>query len=207
MPKTEAEIKAVIFDIGNVLVHWDVRALYSQLITDQDDLEYFLHEIITMEWHTEHDRGRPFSEGVKILSAQYPEYAELIAAYDTRWNDTIGEAIGGTVDLLGQLKQAKTPVYGLTNFNQDKWAEFKDAYDFVGLLDGVVVSGEEQLVKPDPAIFDLTLSRFDLTPDRTLFIDDNYSNVRAAEKMGIKTHHFKGPEGLALDLKEYGLID
>ncbi|WP_308911662.1 HAD family hydrolase [Pseudokordiimonas caeni] len=199
-------ITAVVFDIGNVLVRWDPRLLYSKLIPDAAELDRFLTDIVTLEWHTHHDKGRPFAEGVRILSEQHPDHADLIRAFDERWDETIGPVIEGTVALMERLKAKGVPLYGLTNFSAEKWVAFARDYAFVKLFDGVVVSGEERLVKPDPAIFERLASRYGLTPAETLFIDDRDENVRAAEALGFRGHVFTGPEGLEATLAETGLI-
>jgi 2-haloacid dehalogenase len=189
-----SQIDAIVFDIGNVFVEWSPHFLYEKLIFDSDELAYFLENIVSLEWHTEHDRGRPFKEGVEILSKKHPEYADLIAAFDTRWDDTIKGAIDGTIDIIERLAATNIPLYALTNFSQEKWPTFARDYKFTSHFSGVVVSGEEKLVKPDPKIFDLTIKRFNLTPSKTLFIDDRLDNVRAAEKAGLLGHVFEGPE-------------
>ncbi|WP_420429892.1 HAD family hydrolase [Kordiimonas sp.] len=198
--------KSVLFDIGNVFVEWDPRLLYSQLIHDQAELERFLSEVVTLEWHTEHDRGRPFAEGVRILSAKFPEYEDLIQAFDERWNDTIGPVFTGTVDVLERLSEQGTPCYGLTNFSAEKWPLFCREYAFTDLFGGVVVSGAEGLVKPDPRIFQLAIDRFTLDPESTVYIDDRLENVQAAEHMGMIGHHFTDADKLAADLRAKGFL-
>ncbi|WP_417462558.1 HAD family hydrolase [Kordiimonas sp.] len=198
--------KSVLFDIGNVFVEWDPRLLYSELIHDQAELERFLSEVVTLEWHTEHDRGRPFAEGVRILSAKFPEYEDLIQAFDERWNDTIGPVFTGTVDVLERLSEQGTPCFGLTNFSAEKWPLFCREYAFTDLFGGVVVSGAEGLVKPDPRIFQLAIDRFGLESEQTVYIDDRLENVQAAEHMGMIGHHFTDADKLAADLRAKGFL-
>ncbi len=193
--------RAVVFDIGNVFVEWDPRFLYKKLIPDAEELEYFLTKVVTLKWHSEHDRGRPFAEGVKILSAQFPQYAALIEAFDTRWGETISGLIPGTCEILDALVEAGVPVYALTNFSAEKFPQFCDEYAFTRQFKGIVVSGEERLIKPDPKIFDVTLSRFNLTPEETLFIDDRLENVQAAEAKGLIGHQFTDAQSLLIGLK------
>lgn len=207
---TQMQIDAIVFDIGNVFVEWSPRFLYETLISDPEELQYFLDNIVTLEWHTEHDRGRPFAEGVKILSTQFPEYATLIEAFDSRWNDMIKGQIKGTVDILDRLAAKGLDLYALTNFSQEKWPEFARDYGFTDHFKGVVVSGAEQLVKPDPDIFTLTVERYRLNPSRTLFVDDRVDNVRAGEAAGLIGHLFegpmKGPLKLEAHLKALGVL-
>ncbi|NVJ99839.1 MAG: HAD family phosphatase [Alphaproteobacteria bacterium] len=201
-----ARLHTVLFDIGNVFVRWDPRLLYQKLIDCPDALDAFLQDVVTLDWHTEHDRGRPFAEGVRILSEQFPEHEDLIRAFDERWDETIGDTIHGTVRLLEQLTEQGVPCYALTNFSHEKWPAFCRKNAYTDLLEGVVVSGEVKLVKPDPRIFDLTISRFGLDPEATLYIDDRIDNVRASEQAGMVGHHFTGADRLEADLRQHGLL-
>lgn len=199
-------MKAVLFDIGNVFVEWEPRNLYEKLIDDPAELEHFLSEVVTLEWHTEHDRGRSFADGVRLLSARYPEYEEWIAAFDARWDETLGAVIPGTVRLLEQLSEQGVRTYGLTNFSHEKWPSFCRQYRFTDLFEGVVVSGEEKLVKPDPRIFHVAVERFGLDPELTLYTDDRIDNVRAAEQLGMIGNHFTGAGQLEADLRRHGYL-
>lgn len=199
-------ISSVVFDIGNVFVEWDPRRLYEQLIADKDELDAFLRDVVNLDWHSEHDRGRPFKEGVRFLTRQFPQHEKLIQLFDTRWAETIGPAFPETVQCLKQLIDASVPCFALTNFSAEKWPEFYRDYEFPKLFKGVVVSGEEKLIKPDPAIFELTINRFNLNPTETLFIDDRLDNVQAAESCGMVGYHFTQPAALRPHLVTLGLI-
>lgn len=200
------EKKAVLFDIGNVFIEWDPRNLYQKLIEDSAELDHFLTEVVTLEWHTEHDRGRPFAEGVQLLAAKHPEHEDLIRAFDERWDETLGPVITGTVRLLEQLSEQGMPCFGLTNFSHEKWPLFCRQHAFTDIFDGVVVSGEEKLVKPDPRIFHVAMDRFGLDAERTIYIDDRLDNVRAAEQLGMIGHHFVGADPLEADLRTHGFL-
>ncbi|GHF20008.1 haloacid dehalogenase [Kordiimonas sediminis] len=199
-------VDTVLFDIGNVFVRWDPRYLYEKLIEDKEELDFFLKNVVTLEWHTHHDRGRTFADGVAILSEQFPQYADLIELYDTRWTETIGDIIGGTVDVLNELADRGVPVYALTNFSAEKWPDFERDNAFARRFHGVLVSGAEKLVKPDPAIFALTVERFGLTPEKTLFIDDRDENVVAAKALGMQGHQFTDPLLLRRELEALSLL-
>lgn len=198
--------KAVLFDIGNVFVEWDPRRLYSQLIDDPGELDYFLREVVTLEWHTEHDRGRSFKRGAELLSRRFPEYEDLINAFDTRWSDTIGPVMQDTVDIMTSLLEQGVNVYGLTNFSVEKWPEFCRSFDFTDHFEGVVVSGQEKLVKPDPRIFQIAISRFKLDPELTVYVDDRLENVMAAEQLDMIGHHFTNPATLKQFLREKSVL-
>lgn len=201
-----SEITAVIFDVGNVMVRWEPRVIFEPHLKDSAELDWFMDQVITMDWHKHHDAGLSFAEGVKNRSAEFPDYAHLISLFDSQWDDTITGVITETIDCMKALKEAGIPMFGLTNFNGPKFQEFRKKYDFIDLLDDVVVSGDEKLIKPDPAIYDLILNRFNLIPEQTLFIDDSLDNIKAAEAKEIKTHHFTDPQKLWPDLKRCGLL-
>lgn len=190
----------VIFDIGNVLLAWDPRYLYRRLIPDDLAREHFLTEVCTMEWITEMDRGVSFSEAVARRAEQFPAYAELLIAYDKQWHETLGGVIEGSVALLGELREAGVPLYALTNFSAEKFAEVRVAHEFFDWFDGLVVSGEEQLVKPDPAFYRVLLDRYGVDPSRAVFIDDRAANVTAARELGMTALQFFEPTQLRADL-------
>lgn len=200
------KISAVIFDVGNVMVTWEPRAIYEPHFTDKAELDWFMDTVITMDWHKHHDAGRSFEDGVKIRAEAFPDYADLIALYKTDWDNSITGVIEGTIDCMRALKTKGMPLYGLTNFNGPQFARFRRHYDFIDLLDGVVVSGDEGIIKPDPAIYDLILSRYNLIAKETLFIDDSLENVLAAEKQGLIGHHFKGSAPLKQALEKLELL-
>ncbi|MGF1607314.1 MAG: HAD family hydrolase [Rhodothalassiaceae bacterium] len=200
-------IEAVIFDIGNVLVRWDIRALYAKLIADPEELDWFLRTVVTMEWHSQHDAGRPMDETIAELSAAYPAYAELIAAFKPRWTETILGPIEGSVALLQRLHTRGVPLYALTNYSAETFPLFRRDYPFAGWFRDIVVSGEHKLIKPDPRIFTLAIQRFEITPQRTLFIDDRPDNVTAGRSAGLLCHHFTGPDRLEAALRRHGLLD
>ncbi len=197
---------AVLFDIGNVFVEWNPRFLYQKLIDDADELDRFLAEVVTLDWHSEHDRGRPFAEGVADLSSQFPEYQDLIQAYDTRWEETLGGVIQGSVDVMMELLERGIRVYGLTNFSAEKWPAFCRNHDFTDMFEGVVVSGEEGLIKPDPRIYHTAIARFHLDPEATVYIDDRRENVLAAEQLDMIGHQFTAPGVLRDAFEKIGML-
>ncbi len=200
------KIDNVIFDIGNVLVRWDARNLYRKLIVDEEEMRRFIADILPLEWHETLDKGKPFAQGVAERVAQFPAYAELIRAWDERWPETHGGAIEGSIAILKSLKAAGVPVYAITNYNAEKFASDAAMYDFYDIFDDRVVSGEVNLLKPDPAIYRLLIERNGLNPARSIFIDDRLDNLVGAESVGLKTHHFTTPETLRVALEKGGLL-
>ena len=202
MPGTHATV--AVFDFGNVLLDWNPRHLYRKLFSDDARMEWFLREVCTPAWNLEQDRGRSFSEGVAELVARHPDLVAEIRAFDERWLETVREPIAGSVALLESLRGNGVPLYAITNFPSEKFALACEAFPFLTSFDGVIVSGDEKLLKPDPAIYRLLLDRYRLNAGDCLFIDDMLANVEGARAVGMHAHHFRYPKGLADDLRQHG---
>ncbi|MBK5265438.1 MAG: HAD family phosphatase [Alphaproteobacteria bacterium] len=200
-------ITAVIFDVGNVLYDWDPRFLYERLIDDEQALDAFLRDVVTPQWHFQHDAGRPFAETSAELAAQFPEYADLIRLWGPRFNDSVGDPIKGMEKLVAELGEAGVPLFAITNFSDEFWPAFRAAQtDMFDRFRDVLVSGEVGLTKPDAAIYRLALDRFGLRPESTLFIDDRAENVSGAEALGTKGHQFHDSDRLRAELNLLGLL-
>lgn len=198
---------AVIFDIGNVLFHWDPRFLYERLIDDDRVLDAFVRDVVTHDWHFQHDAGRDFADTSAELAALHPEQAELIAAWGPRFNESIGGSVAGMHEIVEQLDDAGVPLFAITNFSHEFWPPFRAEWpDLFDRFRDVVVSGEERLVKPDPAIYRLALARFGLEPGGAVFVDDNPANVDAANALGIRAHLFRDAPTFRTFLAEHTLI-
>jgi len=195
----------VVFDLGGVLLDWDPRHLYRTLFRgDHAAMEQFLSEVCTPAWNAQQDAGRPWAEAIAVLQQQYPDRAELIHAYRLRWSEMVAGEIPGTVAILRALHSAGTPLYALTNWSQETFPIAAQRFDFLTLFRGIVVSGSERLMKPDPAIYRLLVERFALDPARCVYIDDNAANAAAACLLGMHAIHFTSPDALAAELRELG---
>jgi len=200
-------IKAIIFDFGGVLLDWNPHNLYQSYFPNQPQaMEDFLNEINFAAWNAQQDKGRPFAEGVAKLSAQFPQYAHLIQAYYEHWDNSIIGPISGTVDILHTLKQDGHPLYGLSNWSTETFPRVLQKYDFFDLFDDMVISGDVKLVKPDPAIFNLLLSKIDYSASECVLIDDSLPNIDTAKELGFTTIHFTSAEQLQLELQEINLL-
>lgn len=197
---------AVVFDLGGVLVDWDPRYLYRKLLPDDDAVERFLTEVTTPEWNAAQDAGRSWAEAVAVLTQRFPEHAELIHAYDTRWIETVGGQVDETVDILRELRGADVALYALTNWSGEKFPLAQERFEWMSWFDGIVVSGLEGLVKPDPRIYRVLLDRHDLDAVGTVYIDDNPANVEAARELGMTGLHFTEPRRLRDDVTRLGLV-
>ena len=197
----------IVFDIGNVLIHWEPKALFRSIFPTEEEVSWFLGNVCTAEWNLEQDRGGSVEAAVAEASARFPEHAEAIAAYHHRWHETILGPSAGTVAILDELRAQATPLYAITNFNQHKFAETLARFPFLKFsFRDIVVSGDERVVKPDPAIYRLLLERNGLAAADCLFIDDSPKNVAGAEAVGMKAHHFTSPEALRAHLVRSGVL-
>lgn len=188
--------KAVIFDIGNVLVDWNVRYLFERLEPDAARLKYFLSEVVPLSWHTRFDLGTSMREGVKARAELYPDYEELLDAYEARFDETIGGVIEGSLQILKDLDEKGYPLFALSNFPKEQWDIFEASYAFTRVFADKVISGREGIAKPDQAIYELAHQRFGVEPAETLFIDDRQENIDAALTYGFQAYHFQGADGL-----------
>ncbi|MEO5494172.1 MAG: HAD-IA family hydrolase [Sphingomonas sp.] len=195
----------VIFDVGRVLFDWNLRSLYERLIPKGEALDAFLRDIVTPEWHFQHDAGRPFAETSAELIAQYPDHADAIRALYPRFNETIGPPMPGMTRLVADLDAAGVPLYAITNFSGEFWPPFRAREEaFFAPFRDVVVSGDEKLMKPDAAIYHLALDRFGLQAEEAVFVDDNAANVAGANAVGIHGLLFTGEPQLRADLRDLG---
>jgi 2-haloacid dehalogenase len=198
---------AVVFDVGHVLFDWDIPLLYAKLIDDPAALDLFVREVVTAEWHAQHDAGRPFAETSAELSARFPEHRDLIATYGPRFAETIPGPIPGMHEIVAELDAAGVPLFSITNFSGEFFPPFRAAHaELFDRFRDIVVSGDERLVKPDPRIYALALRRFKLRRGEGLFIDDRWENVAAAEAAGFVGHHFRDAATLRADLERHALL-
>jgi 2-haloacid dehalogenase len=198
---------SVVFDVGNVLVDWNPRAFFSQHISDPARLDHFLGEVATLDWHLQHDAGRPFAETSAELIARHPDEADNIRLWGARFGEQIGAVLPGMAAIVAALAARNVPLYALTNFSHEFWPPFRarEAALFAPFRD-VLVSGEVKLIKPDPAIYALALDRFGLAPGEALFVDDRADNVAAAARCGFVGHRFTGAEALRTSLEAFALL-
>jgi 2-haloacid dehalogenase len=202
-----ARIDTVVFDLGNVLIAWDPRLLYRQLFDDEREMEWFLREVCNGAWNEQQDAGRPWSEATSLLQARFPDYAPLIGAYRQRWEETLGGAMEESVALLAALKARGARLLALTNWSQETFPVARRLFPFLQWFEGIVVSGEERLIKPDPRIYQCLLQRYAVHPHTTLYIDDSPRNVAAAEALGMQGWWFRDAAGLQQHLQRLGLLD
>jgi 2-haloacid dehalogenase len=191
----------VVFDLGGVLIDWDPRHLYRKLFAgDEAAMEHFLATVCTHEWNRCQDAGRSFAEGARLLKAEHPDKAELIDAYGTRFDEMMPGPIAGSVEILAELRARGTLLYLLSNFSAETFPPAFERFDFLRWFHGMVISGEVGVIKPDPRIYEIMLTRFSIDPHRAVYIDDVAVNAETAAGMGIHGIHFTTPAALRDEL-------
>jgi 2-haloacid dehalogenase len=200
------EIKAVLFDIGNVMITWHPENLFHKIIADAERRQHFLTKVVPMTWHDRHDAGITFAENRLKPLADFPEFADEIHAFDNRFDEMLGEPIPETMAIIEELEARGIPQYALTNMPQEK-AEmvFSKIPAFRHMRD-VIISGVEKIVKPDRRIYEIALQRMGLPAQAVFFTDDSRANIDAADAMGFVTHLFDRPETLRPALVSAGIL-
>ncbi|NOT75495.1 MAG: HAD family phosphatase [Cyclobacteriaceae bacterium] len=196
----------IIFDLGNVLIDWDPRYLYNKILKGEEEVTWFLNNVCTHEWNEKQDAGRTFQEATEELVLQFPQYEHAIRAWYDRWKETIGGPIHDTVAILKSIKESKSHrLYALTNWSAETFPWALENFEFLHWFEGIVVSGVEKTRKPFPEFYHILLNRYSISPERSIFIDDNLKNIEAAKAIGIDAIHFKGADTLKTELKKRGL--
>jgi 2-haloacid dehalogenase len=198
--------KIIVFDLGGVLIDWNPKYLYRQLIDDKDEIDTFLTDVCSPEWNIKQDAGRALAEATAERVALFPDKRSLIEAFYDRWEEMLGGEISDTVEILRELKASGEKLYALTNWSGETFPIALRRFDFLHWFEGTVVSGVEKLAKPDPAIFNLLLNRYELQAEDCLFIDDSKTNIEAATKIGFNTHHFTSADELRKYLSQGNLL-
>jgi len=201
-----AGARVVVFDLGGVLIDWNPRYLYRQLIEDEAAMELFLTEVCHAAWNEEQDRGRTFAAAIEEAATRHPGQRTLIEAYHHRWEEMLAGSIEGTVRVLAELREAGHELHALTNWSAETFPIARERYAFLTWFATILVSGEHGLIKPDPRIFQLLLERIGRAAGACIYIDDNPRNVAAATELGFAAVHFQSPAQLRDELVGRGLL-
>jgi 2-haloacid dehalogenase len=200
-------INTIIFDLGAVLIDWNPDYMYKTIFDDEQEMRDFLATVTTPDWNEEQDAGRTLQEGTELLIQKHPHHETNIRAFYGRWIEMLGNAFEGTVEIFKELKESnKYKIYALTNWSAETFPMAQQKFDFLNWFDGVVVSGAEKMRKPTPEFYQILLDRYNVKAQESLFIDDNYRNILAAEKLGINSIHFTSPEQLKEELLKRGIL-
>ena len=202
---TTTTIDSVIFDLGNVLIPFNPRWLFRKILPDEVSIDRFFEETGFDAWNLEMDAGRSFADGIAAHSQRFPHHRALFEAFFDRWPETTGEPFTESVDMLQTLRQNGIRTYALTNFSAETFPLAVARFPFLSDFDGAVVSGDEGVIKPDPAIYQLLMQRYSITPSCAVFIDDKLENVQAAQRLGLHGIHFVEPTATRIALRALGL--
>ncbi|MBR4794204.1 MAG: HAD family phosphatase [Bacteroidaceae bacterium] len=186
-------IKNVIFDFGNVLIDWNPAYLFLPYFNgDEDKCRFFTDHVCNREWFTRMDRGESMDKCVAELQQQYPQYADAVAMFRDRWFEMCSGEIPGMLELIQDLKSKGVGAYGLTNWPAETFDEARRRFKTIASIDNIVVSSHVKLAKPEPAIYQLLLSKYNLNPEECVFIDDRKDNVDTAIRLGMNGIVFPG---------------
>jgi len=200
------EITTVVFDLGGVLIDWNPRHLYRKVFGDDvAAMESFLADVCNLEWNAGLDAGGSFAQAVAELAAAHPEQAELIALYHSRWPEMLGDAYADTVEILGEVRRAGYRTFALSNWSAETFPMTRPHFPFLEEMDGILISGEVGVSKPDPAIFREFITRFGIEPATTVYIDDWDRNIATASGLGLKAIQFIDAAQLRADLRRLGV--
>tara|TARA_B110000196_G_scaffold320052_1_gene340254 strand:+ start:1016 stop:1606 length:591 start_codon:yes stop_codon:yes gene_type:complete len=183
-----------LFDLGGVFFDWDPKFFLKNIFTNEEELDYFIENICNDNWNLKQDKGRSIIEGEKDLIEKFPEYEDKIKIYYPNHRKMFKNIFQESVDILLKLKHQKYLCYVLSNWSSETFIGMKDDYDFLNKFDGMIISGEEKLVKPDEEIYKLAIKRFSLIPEETIFIDDRIENINSAKLLDFKTIHLTDPK-------------
>lgn len=202
-----SQISTVVFDLGGVLIDWNPEYVYRTIFSTEEEVKWFLRNICTGDWNEEQDAGRSLQEGTNLLIKKFPEHEANIRAFYDRWEEMLGGPIPGTVDVFREIKQQPAlKTFALTNWSAETFPIALDKYDFLHWFDGRLVSGEEKTRKPFLDFYQTLISKFEIDPSQSVFVDDNARNLVPAKELGFETIHFKSPEQFRTELGSLGVL-
>jgi len=201
------QVNTVIFDLGGVLIDWNPLYLYKKIFDHEKDMRFFLDNVCTKEWNENQDAGYPLAQATDDLIRKYPQYQDEINAYYTRWREMFGDYNAHSVLILEKLHlQKKHRLLALTNWSAETFHPVKDSYPFLNYFEGIVVSGDEKIKKPDYKIYQILLNRYNVNAKESVFIDDALENIEAADDLGFQTIHFVSASQMETELKNIEVL-
>ena len=201
------QVSTVIFDLGGVLIDWNPSYLYKKIFAHEKDMRFFLDNICTKKWNENQDAGYPLAQATNDLIKKYPQYQDEINAYYTRWKEMFGDYNAHSVSILEKLHlQKKQRLLALTNWSAETFHPVKASYPFLNYFEGIVVSGDEKIKKPDYKIYQILLNRYNVNAKESVFIDDALENIEAANDLGFQTIHFVSASQMETELKNIEVL-
>ena len=202
---TIANIRAVVFDLGGVVIDWDPKLLYRKVFDgDEAKMEMFLSQICPPDWNERQDGGRSLAAATEERVAAHPEWEREIRAFYGRWIEMVGGPIPGTANIMGELAALGVRLFALSNWSAETFPFVRHRFPELDLFEKIVISGEHGCAKPDERYYRIALEAFGLPATNLLFVDDNLRNIRAAERLGFQSLIFKSAKELRGDLRAMG---
>ena len=192
-----------LFDLGGVFFDWNPDHFYKNVFENIEEREFFLAEVCNDQWNVQQDAGRSIAEAELELIPKFPHYEKEIKMYYKNHRKMIRGVFEESVDILKKLKDKNYDCYVLSNWSAETFAGMTDDYPFLKLFDGLLISGEDKLMKPDSAIYELAKNRFNLNPEETVFIDDKLENIEAAQGLNFKTIHLTDPKNIEIEINQF----
>ena len=192
-----------LFDLGGVFFDWDPKFFFTKIISDKDEMDFFLTKVCNDEWNLAQDSGRTIEDGEKDIIRKFPQYENLIKLYYPNHRKMIKGTFQPSIDILKKLKQDSYECFVLSNWSSETFVDIPKEFKFMNNFDGLLISGEDKLAKPDPKIYLLAIDRFNLNPQNTVFVDDKLININAAIKLGFKTIHLTNPNIIEEEINKF----
>lgn len=186
-------VKKFLFDLGNVFFDWNPERVLKPIFNDDERMNFFINNISFPLLDTRCDAGITIEIAVKDAIKKFPDFENEIKLYYPNHGNMVGGFFQKTVDIFYKVKELNYPCYILSNWSAETYEGMEEKYPFLKDFEGKIISGRDFLIKPDPAIYELAISRFDLVPQETLFIDDRLDNIEAAQKLNFQTIHLTDP--------------
>ena len=186
-------VKKFLFDLGNVFFDWNPERILKPIFNDDERMNFFINNISFPLLDTRCDAGVTIEVAVNDAIKKFPEFEKEIKFYYPNHGNMVGGFFQKTVDVFYKIKELNYPCFVLSNWSAETYEGMEEKYPFLKDFDGKIISGRDFLIKPDPAIYELAISRFNLIPEETLFIDDRLDNIEAAQNLNFQTIHLTDP--------------
>ena len=186
-------VKKFLFDLGNVFFDWNPERILKPIFNDDERMNFFINNISFPLLDTRCDAGITIEVAVNDAIKKFPEFEKEIKFYYPNHGNMVGGFFQKTVDVFYKIKELNYPCFVLSNWSAETYEGMEEKYPFLKDFDGKLISGRDFLIKPDPAIYELAISRFNLIQEETLFIDDRLDNIEAAQNLNFQTIHLTNP--------------
>ena len=192
-----------LFDLGGVFFDWDPNHFFKDIFDTSDERKYFLTAVCNDEWNIKQDAGRTIEEAESELIPNFPHYEKQIKMYYKYHRKMLKGTFDESIKVLKKLKKLNYECFVLSNWSAETFVGMTEDYPFLKLFDGMLISGEDKVMKPDSAIYELAKNRFNLNPKETVFIDDKQENIKAAKGLDFKTIHLTDPKNIEIEINQF----